>query len=72
MNAKAPGEAVAPLLDETTAAEVLGVSPRTLGDWRRQGIGPRFVRMGRRLIRYARADVDAFVAAGREGAGHVF
>lgn len=29
------------------AAAMLGVSPRTLANWRTQGIGPAFVRVGR-------------------------
>lgn len=28
------------------AASMLGVSPRTLANWRTQGIGPAFVRVG--------------------------
>ena len=30
----------------TEAAALIGVSPRTLANWRTQGIGPAFVRVG--------------------------
>jgi hypothetical protein len=45
------------------AAEVLGVSVRTLEKWRLTGQGPRFIRLGR-AVRYALADLEAFAAAG--------
>jgi excisionase family DNA binding protein len=43
---------------ETTeeVAQRLKVSPETLRDWRKRGIGPRAVKVGR-LVRYSRADV---------------
>lgn len=34
---------------EATAAHVLGVSPRTLRNWRDEGLGPVFLRVGHRL-----------------------
>ncbi len=34
------------------AAEILGVSPRTLEDWRWKGGGPPFIRLSRNCIRY--------------------
>lgn len=38
------------------AAE-LGVAEVTLWRWRRDGVGPRAIRLGPHAIRYARADV---------------
>jgi hypothetical protein len=38
------------------AAELLGMSPVTLEQWRRRGDGPRFWRVGRR-VRYRLGDV---------------
>lgn len=64
MNERARGNAVEPLLHETAAAEILGVSPRTLADWRRRGIGPRYTRVGRRLVRYTERELARFLAEG--------
>jgi excisionase family DNA binding protein len=41
-------------------AERLKVKTRTLQDWRSNGRGPQFVRIGR-FIRYRDADVDAWL-----------
>lgn len=38
-------------------AAALGVSRRTLYAWRRDGIGPRWVRIGPTLIRYDATDM---------------
>jgi hypothetical protein len=46
----------ADLLDTVQAAELLGVSPGTLENWRAEGKGPKFRRVGR-LIRYRRGDL---------------
>lgn len=51
-----------PLLDTTQAAECLGLVPQTLANWRCQGVGPRYVKLGAR-VRYRRTDVEAFVRA---------
>lgn len=47
------------LLNEIQAAQVLGLSSRTLQAWRSQGIGPAYVRAGR-AIRYRRADLTSW------------
>lgn len=44
------------------AAEILGVSVRTLEEWRRKQIGPAFVKLGPKLIRYEIADIERFLA----------
>lgn len=44
------------------AAEILQVKPATLEQWRWNGKGPRFVKMGR-AVRYRKADLDAFIEA---------
>jgi hypothetical protein len=47
-------------------AEVLDVTPRTLERWRVEKIGPAWMNLpGSSLIRYARADVVAWLAAAR-------
>lgn len=42
------------------AARMLGVSHRTLEDWRTRGTGPRFIMLGR-LVRYRATDLERFV-----------
>jgi hypothetical protein len=42
------------LLTQREAASVLRLSERTLERWRVAGIGPRFIRLPRRSIRYPR------------------
>ncbi len=50
-----------PLLNEDEAAQILTVEPQTLADWRSTGrYNLPFIRMGR-LIRYRRADLDAWL-----------
>lgn len=56
------------MLDTHDAAELLGVSPRTLEAWRVRGGGPRYVVLGaatvrRGVVRYRRTDLDAYVGA---------
>jgi predicted DNA-binding transcriptional regulator AlpA len=45
------------LIDERTAADFVGYSPRALQNWRLRGGGPRFVRVSARSIRYRRRDL---------------
>lgn len=50
------------LLDTRAAAEVLGVTPRTLEVWRCTKRQPLpYVKVGR-LVKYRRSDLDAFIA----------
>lgn len=46
-------------LSQPEAAELLRLSPRTLERHRLSGTGPRFCRLGRRVV-YRRADLDAW------------
>ncbi|TXH40392.1 MAG: DNA-binding protein [Desulfurellales bacterium] len=48
------------LLTEREAAQVLKTALPTLRNWRAQGKGPRFRKIGERLVRYHRADLLAF------------
>lgn len=52
------------LVDQRTAAAMLGVNTHTLENWRWRGIGPRARKIGQRLVRYHRADLAAFIDAG--------
>ena len=49
------------LIDVNAAAEILGLKVQTLAAWRLRGRGPKFVRMGRRIL-YRPAALNAFVA----------
>lgn len=46
------------------AAKHLGLSHRTLEQWRWKGVGPAFIQVGRQ-IRYHHADLNAFLARNR-------
>ncbi len=52
------------LVTETEAAAILGARVQTLRNWRWRGEGPRFRKVGQRMVRYHRADLAAFIEAG--------
>ena len=54
-----------PLLGVREAAELLSVDVRTMEYWRMRGAGPAYYRVGVKTIRYARKDLEAFIAEGR-------
>jgi hypothetical protein len=43
------------------AALYIGTTARSLEDWRQKGIGPVFVRMSRRAVRYRKIDLDKWL-----------
>ena len=49
------------LLSEIDLARRLGVTIRCVQAWRLQRWGPKYIKVGR-LVRYPRAEVDAFLA----------
>lgn len=51
------------MLNEGDAAALLGLSPRTLSQWRWTGIGPRFHKFGR-AVRYKLSDLIEYVEKG--------
>lgn len=53
------------LVDEREAAAILGCAVQTLRNmrWRREG-GPRYRKIGLRMVRYLRSDLAAFIEAG--------
>ena len=50
------------ILTESGTAERLGISISGLRKWRRDGSGPRYIRLGR-LIRYLGTDVQEWLRA---------
>jgi hypothetical protein len=52
-------------LKPAVAAEKLSVTEGTLANWRWKGIGPVYYAIGS-MVRYADADIDAWIAAGRQ------
>jgi len=46
-------------VNDVRAAEILGLSPQTLRNWRCRGLGPNYVRFGA-AIRYRIADLLDF------------
>lgn len=51
-------------VDTQGAAEITGLSKFTLEQWRSEGKGPQFTRVGR-AVRYAVADLAKFMAEGK-------
>lgn len=50
-------------MSEETAARYLDTSQNTLNAWRARGKGPAFKRIGQRMVRYQKAELDAFMRA---------
>ena len=50
------------LLDESEAADYLGLSPRTLQNWRVRGGGPDYVKLSGRMVCYRLVDLNDWVA----------
>ena len=48
------------LVSQSQAAEILGVSPRSLETWRIRGGGPAFIKIGR-AVRYDPDDLRAYI-----------
>lgn len=55
-------------LTETEAASFLRVKRQTLSNWRWAHTGPKFFRIGLRMVRYRRTDLVAFVEGGKVSA----
>lgn len=52
------------ILNTNQAASYLGLSPRTLEDWRCRGGGPIFRKLGKRIVRYRLDDLNMFLEQG--------
>jgi predicted DNA-binding transcriptional regulator AlpA len=49
------------LMTAPEAADILKVTPKTLKHWRAKGIGPKFLRINSRNVRYEMSDIEAWV-----------
>lgn len=49
------------LINDVELADLLGASLQTVRNWRWRGEGPRFVKLGGRMVRYRSIDVAAFL-----------
>jgi hypothetical protein len=56
------------LLNTTEAARRLRLAPQTLNRWRQEGIGPAYVRVGRKVM-YQADQLTAWLTAHRETRG---
>lgn len=54
-------------MSQRDLVEKTGIPGSTWEDWRYRNAGPPFYRLGRRLIRYRWADVEAWLETRREG-----
>jgi excisionase family DNA binding protein len=50
-------------LTSQQAARYLGISEAALRLWRSEDKGPRYFKAGEKLVRYRRADLDAWIEA---------
>lgn len=55
------------LLTDVVAAQYIGVAVQTMRNWRWRGAGPKWIRIGERLIRYRQRDLDAFIGCDTNG-----
>tara|TARA_E500000305_G_scaffold109307_1_gene113936 strand:+ start:2864 stop:3109 length:246 start_codon:yes stop_codon:yes gene_type:complete len=54
------------LLNERDAADLLGLSDRTLQKWRVCGGGPVFIKIGGKSVRYQRRDLIVWINARKQ------
>jgi hypothetical protein len=50
------------LIASAAVAERLGLNIGTVANWRLRGIGPPWIRLSRRAVRYRVRDLDAWIA----------
>jgi len=62
-----PAQSPDDMLPDTDAARYLGVAVQSVRNWRWKGIGPKYHRVGQRMVRYRRRDLDAFIERGAAG-----
>lgn len=50
------------LLSEVQAANLLGVKQRTLQQWRHRKCGPKYIKVGERMVRYRISDLNSWLS----------
>lgn len=50
------------LYTEADLTKMLGIKRRTLHEWRRKSIGPKYIRISYRMIRYRERDLANWLA----------
>ena len=53
-----------PLYTTEEAADYLGVKVNTMLAWRMQNVGPHWVKVGKRLVKYRQSDLEKFIERG--------
>ncbi|MBB2961823.1 AlpA family transcriptional regulator [Methylobacterium sp. R2-1] len=53
------------IVSENETATYLGVSSRTLGRWRADGVGPAWIALGEKRIGYRQSDLTCYVETNR-------
>jgi predicted DNA-binding transcriptional regulator AlpA len=56
-------------LTENQLEALIGVKRKTLQGWRMRGIGPRWVRVGKRLVRYPVSSLQLWLNSQPSGGG---
>lgn len=64
LHADPPPEPASPWLSTEQAARYLGVSVKTMQNWRLDGTGPEYVQRGNKIRRYHVRKLDAWLEAG--------
>jgi predicted DNA-binding transcriptional regulator AlpA len=49
------------LLNAKEASRYLGVKEQTLAQWRCFKIGPKYIKLGRKSVRYVQSDIDNYL-----------
>ena len=55
------------LLREQEASNILEIKARTLKNWRRLGIGPAYIKISRKCIRYRKSDLIKWLSESKNG-----
>lgn len=57
------------MLTTTKTAEILGITTRTLHEWRANGTGPSYVRYSAKTVKYPENELNEWIAARTVKAG---
>lgn len=53
------------LIGEKTAAKLIDIKPQTMQAWRHKGIGPKYVKISRRCVKYDPCDIEEWISKKR-------